>query len=513
MKKISLFFIGLLSLGGVATAQPSKATLVIETDQPQAKIHKEIYGQFAEHLGAGIYGGIWVGKNSKIPNIDGYRRDVVEAIKQLAVPVIRWPGGCFADQYHWMDGVGPQDKRKHLINSNWGGVVEDNSFGTNEFLNFCELVGAEPYISGNLGSGTPQEMADWVEYMTFDGSSPMADLRRANGRDKPWKVKFWGVGNESWGCGGNMTPEYYSDLYRRYATFLHNYSGNQLYKIASGANGNDYNWTDVVMKAVGHRMQGISLHYYTVPKTWADKGSATSFDTQEYLTSIEKTLYMNELITKHSAIMDKYDPQKKIGLIVDEWGIWTNVEPGTNPGFLFQQNSLRDAIIAALNFNIFDQHADRVRMANIAQMVNVLQSIILTKGDKMVLTPTYYAFEMYKGHMGGELLNTQLTCDQINLGQEKSPMLSVSASSKDGVITLSIVNIDPTNDADLTCDLRGGTFKSVLGEILTSKNLTDINTFDVPSTVQLKPFTSAKLKGSNVTLKVPAKSIITLTIQ
>ena len=280
MKKISLFFIGLLSLGGAAIAQPSKATLVIDTNQPQAKIHKEIYGQFAEHLGAGIYGGIWVGKDSKIPNIDGYRRDVVEAIKQLSVPVIRWPGGCFADQYHWMDGVGPQAKRKHLINSNWGGVVEDNSFGTNEFLNFCELVGAEPYISGNLGSGTPQEMADWVEYMTFDGSSPMADLRRANGRDKPWKVKFWGVGNESWGCGGNMTPEYYSDLYRRYATFLHNYSGNQLYKIASGANGNDYNWTDVVMKAVGHQMQGISLHYYTVPKTWADKGSATSFDTQ-----------------------------------------------------------------------------------------------------------------------------------------------------------------------------------------------------------------------------------------
>jgi alpha-N-arabinofuranosidase len=270
---------------------------------------------------------------------------------------------------------------------------------------------------------------------------------------------------------------------------------------------------NVVMKAVGNQMQGISLHYYTVPKTWSDKGSATSFDTQEYLTSIEKTLYMNELITRHSSIMDQYDPQKKIGLIVDEWGIWTNVEPGTNPGFLFQQNSLRDAIIAALNFNIFNGHADRVRMANIAQMVNVLQSIILTKGDKMVLTPTYYAFEMYKGHMGGELLNAQLTCDQIDLGQQESPMLSVSASTKDGVITLSIVNIDPTKDADLTCDLRGGSYKSVLGEILTSKNLTDINTFNVPSTVQLKAFTSAKLKDNDVTLKVPAKSIITLTIQ
>nr|WP_281370801.1 alpha-L-arabinofuranosidase C-terminal domain-containing protein [Microbacter margulisiae] len=498
--------------GGFAMAQPSKATLVIATDHPQFKIHKEIYGQFAEDLGAGIYGGIWVGKNSKIPNIDGYRRDIVNAIKQLSVPVIRWPGGCFADQYHWMDGIGPQSQRKPIINNNWGGGEEDNSFGTNEFLNFCKLVGAEPYISGNLGSGSPKEMSNWVQYITAT-NGPMADLRKKYGHPAPWKVKFWGVGNESWGCGGNMTPEYYSDLYRRFSTFLPNYNGNVLYKIASGANADDYDWTNVLMKNIGYRMQGISLHYYTVPKTWADKGSATSFSDQEYLTSIEKTLHMGELIAKHSAIMDKYDPQKKIGLVVDEWGIWTNVEPGTNPAFLFQQNSLRDAIIAALNFNIFNQHADRVRMANIAQMVNVLQSIILTKGDKMILTPTYYAFEMYKGHMGGQFLDSNMKCDSVNLGSEDSPMLSASASEKDGVLTLSIVNIDPTRDADLTCVLRDGTYKSVMGEILTSKNLTDINTFDLPSTVQLKPFTSAKLKGNDVVLKVPAKSIITLTIQ
>ncbi len=512
MKKISLLFFGILFLSSGIMAQTSKATLVIDAGQPQFKIHKEIYGQFAEDLGAGIYGGIWVGKESKIPNIDGYRRDVVKAIRQLSVPVIRWPGGCFADRYHWMDGIGPQAHRKHIVNTVWGGVVEDNSFGTNEFLNFCELVGAEPYISGNLGSGTPEEMAKWVQYTTSD-KGPMADLRRKNGRDKPWKVKFWGVGNESWGCGGNMTPEYYSDLYRRYATFLHNYDGNKLYKIASGANGDDYNWTNVLMKNIGHRMQGLSLHYYTIPRTWADKGSATNFSIKEYLTSIKKTLFMEKLITKHSSIMDQYDPQKKIGLIVDEWGIWTNVEPGTNPSFLFQQNSLRDAIIAALNFNIFNKHADRVRMANIAQMVNVLQSIILTKGDKMVLTPTYFAFKLYKGHMGGYFLNTQLISDRINLGKEESPILSVSASKKDGVITLSIVNIAPTKDVYLTCDLRGGIFKKVSGEILTSKHLTDINTFDVPYTVIAKPFTAAKLKGSRLTLKVPAKSIITLTIQ
>lgn len=514
MNKLHLFFVTMLLLcGSSVMAQATKAIVVIDTNRPQFKIHKEVYGQFAEDLGAGIYGGIWVGKDSKIPNINGYRKDVVEAIKQLSVPVIRWPGGCFADQYHWMDGIGPQNKRKHLVNSNWGGTVEDNSFGTNEFLDFCELVGAEPYISGNLGSGTPQEMADWIEYMTFDGSSPMADLRRANGRDKPWKVKFFGVGNESWGCGGNMTPQYYSDLFRRYATFLHNYSGNQLYKIASGANTDDYNWTQVLMQNIGARMDGISLHYYTIPRTWADKGSATNFDTNEYLTTIGKTLYMNELINRHSIIMDQYDPQKKIGLIVDEWGIWTNVEPGTNPGFLFQQNSLRDAIIAALNFNIFNQHADRVHMANIAQMVNVLQSIILTNGDKMILTPTYYAFKMYKEHMDGQFLDSYLRCDSINVGKDKIPMLNVSSSIKDHVVTMSIVNIDPTRDANLTCDLRGLKFKTVQGIILTSKNLTDINTFESPNNVNLKPFLSAKLMDNKIMLTVPAKSIITLTVQ
>jgi alpha-N-arabinofuranosidase len=512
MKKISLLLFGMLFLSSIVMAQTSTATLVVEAGQPQFKIHKELYGQFAEDLGAGVYGGIWVGKDSKIPNIDGYRKDVVEAIKSLSVPVIRWPGGCFADRYHWMDAIGPQSQRKSIIDM-WGGVVQDNSFGTNEFLDFCQLVGAEPYISGNVGSGTPQEMSDWVQYITA-AKGPMAELRAKYGHPKPWKVKFWGVGNESWGCGGNMTPEYYSDLYRRFSTFLDNYDGNKLYKIASGPNSEDYHWMRVSMKNIGYRMQGISLHYYTIPRTWADKGSSTKFSTQEYLTSIERTLFMNTLINKQSEIMDQYDPQKKIGLIVDEWGIWTNVIPGTNPSFLYQQNSLRDAIIAALNFNIFNKHADRVRMANIAQMVNVLQSIILTNGDKMVLTPTYYAFKMYKAFMGAQYLDTQLICDRINLGKEESPVLSVSASKKDGVVTLAIVNIDPAKNVDLNCDLQGGTFKTVAGEILTSKHLTDINTFEDPSKVVEETFKGAKLKGgSHLTLKVPAKSIISLTLQ
>lgn len=512
MKTISLVFSVLLFFCGVTMAQTSKATLVVNTSKLQFKIHKELYGQFAEDLGAGIYGGIWVGKNSKIPNIDGYRKDVVDAVKSLSVPVIRWPGGCFADRYHWMDAIGPQSQRKSIIDM-WGGVIQDNSFGTNEFLDFCQLVGAEPYISGNVGTGTPQEMANWAQYITAT-KGPMAKLRAKYGHPKPWKVKFWGVGNESWGCGGSMTPEYYSNLYRRFATFVHGYNGYRLYKIASGPNGGDYHWMRVLMKNIGPRMQGISVHYYTIPKTWADKGSSTDFSTKEYLTSIERTLFMNTLINKQSEIMDQYDPQKKIGLIVDEWGIWTNSLPGSHPGFLHQQNSMRDAIIAALNFNIFNKHADRVRMANIAQMVNVLQSIILTKGNKMVLTPTYYAFKMYKNFMGAQYLNTQLICDSINLGKVESPVLSVSASKKDDVVTLSIVNIDPAKNVDLSCDFHGGTFKKVTGNILSSKHLTDTNTFSDPSKVVEKPFKGAKLKGGNhLTLKVPEKSIITLTLQ
>ena len=373
-----------------------KAT--IHADQAGAKINREIYGQFSEHLGSCIYGGLWVGENSQIPNIQGYRKDVFEALKALKIPVMRWPGGCFADDYHWMDGIGPKDQRPSLRNNNWGGTIEDNSFGTHEFLNLCEMLGCEPYISGNVGSGTVKEMAQWIEYMTSDGDTPMARLRRQNGRDKAWKVKYFGIGNEAWGCGGNMTPEYYSNEYRKFNTYLRDQGDNHLYRIASGASDYDYNWTKVLMQNIGRQMNGISLHYYTCSGWEGPKGSATNFDNDQYYWALAKCLEIEEVIKKHKEIMDEADPDNKIGLLVDEWGTWWDEEPGTIAGHLYQQNALRDAFVAALSLNVFHKYTDRVKMTNIAQVVNVLQSMILTDQEgtgHMVLTPTYHVFEMY----------------------------------------------------------------------------------------------------------------------
>lgn len=399
---IFLLFVSLSSMG--------QNTLILHPDQAKTKIDKEIYGHFAEHLGHCIYGGIYVGKDSDIPNINGYREDVVYALKDMKVPVLRWPGGCFADTYHWKDGIGPQQHRPSMVNVNWGGVTEDNSFGTHEFLDFCELIGAEPYISLNVGSGTVQEAAEWVEYVTSSNVSPMTDLRKKNGRDKPWNVKYWGIGNESWGCGGNMTPEYYSDLYKQYSTFAHGAK----YKIASGSSDYDTTWTNVLMKNTQRHqnlIQGLSLHYYTIAYNWRHKGAATGFDEKEWFLTLSKTLKMDDIVSEHAKVMDKYDPNKKVGLIVDEWGDWFDVEPGTNPGFLYQQNTLRDALVAGINLNIFNNHVDRVKMANIAQAINVLQSVILTKGKEMVLTPTYYVYKMYNVHEDATLIPIDLKCD------------------------------------------------------------------------------------------------------
>lgn len=356
--------------------------IIVNTLDKKNKINRNIYGNFSEHLGRCIYNGVYVGENSDIPNVNGMRTDVVEALKNIKLPVLRWPGGCFADEYHWKDGIGPKENRKKMINTHWGGVVEDNSFGTHEFLELCRQIGCEPYINGNVGSGTVQEMSEWMEYMTFDGVSPMAALRAENGHAEPWKVKYFGVGNESWGCGGNMRPSYYADLYRRFQTYVRDYGENKVFRIACGPNTDDYNWTEEVMRIAGGYMDGLSLHYYTVPGDWNKKGSATDFDEAMYYHTLKKAFYMDELVTKHAQIMDRYDPEHKVGLIVDEWGTWFDVEPGTNPGFLYQQSTMRDAMVAALTLNIFNAHSDRVAMANIAQLVNVLQAVILTEGEK-----------------------------------------------------------------------------------------------------------------------------------
>lgn len=476
-------------------------------------ISKEIYGQFAEHLGRCIYGGIWVGKGSSIPNIDGYRTDVFQALKNLKVPVMRWPGGCFADDYHWTEGIGDPAKRPRKVNNWWGGSIEDNSFGTHEFLNLCELLGCEPYISGNVGSGTVEELSSWIEYMTSDSDSPMANLRRKNGREKPWAVKYLGVGNESWGCGGNMRPDYYSDIYRHYATYCRNYGGNNLFKIASGANGDDANWTDVLMKNVGNQMNGLSLHYYTV-KTWTgSKGSATSFSNDEYYNTLGHCVALDTVISRHVAIMDKYDPKNQVALVVDEWGTWFDVEPNTNPGHLFQQNTMRDAMVAALSLNILHKYAYRVKMANIAQVVNVLQSMILTKDDKMVLTPTYFVFEMYSNHQGARYIPLSVDSPMVKLlGNRDYPAVNATASrDAKGNINISLVNIDLSKGQEVVISLPFAA-KVKEGQILTSKSIADYNDFGATERVKPATFNKYKSDKSTLTVSMPARSIVTLML-
>ncbi len=491
-----------------------KNRLVINADLGSTTINPNIYGHFAEHLGRCIYEGIWVGEDSPIPNTDGIRNDVLEALKKMGIPVLRWPGGCFADEYHWKDGVGPREKRKKMINTHWGGVIENNHFGTHEFMRLCELLECEPYICGNVGSGTVQEMQEWIEYITFDGTSPMADWRKENGRDKPWRLKYFGVGNENWGCGGNMRAEYYADEYRRYQTYVRNYGENRIYKIACGPSADDYHWTEVLMREAGSMMDGLSLHYYTVPGTWQSKGSATDFDEQDWFTTMKKTLYMEELIKKHSTIMDKYDPEKRVGLIVDEWGTWYDVEPGTNPGFLYQQNTLRDALVAGTNLNIFNNHADRVHMANIAQTVNVLQAVILTEGEKMLRTPTYHVFEMYKVHQDATLLAMDLESAKYSNGDSSIPQVSASASkNSDGVIHISLCNVDHQNPATIDIELRGAVANKISGRILTSDNMQDHNTFQEPDKVQPSTFNDFKLEQKGLSVKLPAKSVVVLAIE
>lgn len=495
------------------TAQPVEVHILDRaTDQPV--IAPEIYGQFSEHLGTCIYGGLWVGEDSEIPNEDGYRTDVLEALKALKVPVLRWPGGCFADEYHWRDGIGPKENRPRMVNSNWGGTIEDNSFGTHEFLNLCEKLGCEPYISGNVGSGSVEELAKWVEYMTAD-NGPMAEERKRNGREKPWRVKYLGVGNESWGCGGSMRPEYYSDLYRRYATYCRNFNDNRLYKIASGASDYDFNWTEVLLKQIGHQMHGLSLHYYTVKGWQGSKGSALHFTTDEYYETLGKALEIEPVIRRHIALMDAVDPQKRIGLLVDEWGTWFDEEPGTVRGHLYQQNTMRDAMVAALTFNVFHRYADRITMANIAQIANVLQAMVLTHGDEMVLTPTYHAFWLYRPHQGATFIPTTCSASERQVTKTRSvPEVSVTASrDKKGKIHLSIVNPELEKEQTLLVAFDALQPKSVSGEILHADSIDAYNDFGVVNRVGVKPFKGAKITKAGIELKLPAASIVTLEIE
>lgn len=502
-----------LAAAGAACAQTA-VTGALRADQPGPVIQPEVYGQFAEHLGRGIYEGVWVGEDSKIPNTRGYRNDVVAALKAIKVPLVRWPGGCFADDYHWREGVGPRAKRPVKVNVVWGGVEEPNSFGTNEFMDFAELIGAKTYVAGNVGTGSPQEMAEWIEYMVSPTTSTIANQRRANGRDKPWKLDYFGVGNENWGCGGQMTAAHYTDLYRNFAEFIRVPKGTKTEKIAGGANSDDYSWTETVMAGAAKNMDQISVHYYTIPSgKWENKGSATEFNEQVWADTMVQALRMDELVTKHTAIMDKYDPKKRVGLSVDEWGLWHDVEPGTNPGFLYQQNTMRDAVVAGATLNIFHKHADRVRLTAIAQMVNVLQAMILTDKDKMVLTPTYWVYDLYKPFQGATSLPVELNSPAYTMGKSSVPAVSASAG-KDaaGVVHVALVNLDPNKSATVTLKLSGVTGKTAKGRVLTGSTMSAHNTFAAPDAVKPAAFTAASIKGDVLTATLPSKSVVVLDL-
>ena len=490
--------------------------MVIKAHDGDVKICRHIYGHFSEHLGRCIYGGYWVGNNPEaadaIPNTRGVRNDVVAALKQIKIPNLRWPGGCFADEYHWKDGIGPRAQRPKMVNTHWGGVVEDNSFGTHEFLDLCGQLDCEPYICGNVGSGTVQELSQWVEYCNFNGVSPMADLRKKNGRDAPWNVRFWGIGNENWGCGGNMTAEFYADNFRRYATYVRNYGDKPVYKIACGPNDFNYDWTRVLMEKAARFMNGLSLHYYTLPGEWDHKGSATEFTEAEWFITMKKAARMDELLRKHGAIMDEFDPARKTGIIVDEWGTWLDVEPGTNPGFLYQQNTLRDALVAAVHFNIFNNYAERVHMANIAQTINVLQSVILTEGKQMLRTPTYHVFDMYKVHQDAVKLPVYLESDAAG----GIPAVTASASLDDeNNMHISMTNIDLQKEQPVRIELRGCSISpsiKINGQIITAEKKEAHNTFEAPDEVHINAFNGAAVSAGIININLPPQSVVTLEL-
>ena len=499
------------------------ARLLVNTKNKKETIAPEIYGHFSEHLGRCIYEGLYVGENSDIPNVNGMRKDVVDALKEIQVPVLRWPGGCFADEYHWKDGIGPKETRKKMINTHWGGVTEDNSFGTHEFMELCEQIGCKTYINGNLGSGTVQEMSEWVEYMTFNGLSPMADLRKKNGHEKPWKVDFFGVGNENWGCGGNMTPEHYGNEYRRYQTYVRNYDAERaIQKVCCGANVDDYHWTEGVLKTCFDHtpeqfhgfMDFLSLHYYVHTDGWEKKGSATQFTDLDWFKTMKRALHMDTLLKGHSAIMDQYDPEKKIGMSVDEWGNWFDVEPGTNPGFLYQQNTVRDALVAGVTLNIFNKHCDRVKMACLAQMVNVLQSVILTEGPKMVKTPTYHVFHMYRHHQGGKLLDSALTgVNEVGPDEWKVPHLTESVSEKDGVVTITINNLSVSDTESVEVTLDGMETATLVEANIVTGPKDSYNTFENPEQVKEEKFEAVSVAGNQLSLQIPPCSVVEIRVK
>ena len=515
-----------------ASAQQASVKVTVAANGTGPRIDRNIFGQFAENLGTGIYEGVWVGENSPIPNVRGMRTDVVTALKALKVPSVRWPGGCFADEYHWRDGVGPRAKRAVTVNGSWGNALEKNDFGTDEFFDFIRQIGSNAYISVNMGSGSVKEAADWMAYMTADPRTTAGAERAANGHREPYAVKFLGIGNESWSCGGAYTPDYYVDEMKRYARFVRNLNLKQngtdnpaggsvagsdpMQRIAVGPGGPGTEYTEAVMRAwKGHdwawNIEGLSMHNYTWV-AWPPSYASTGFGEREYATLVKDTLKMEDMIRIHSAVMDKYDPDKKVPLVIDEWGVWLKKLPGSRDGFLHQQNSIRDAIIASINLNMFTRHADRVRMTAIAQMVNVLQAMILTDGPKMVLTPTYHLFKMYVPFQDATRLPISFDAGTYRFGDVVLPRVdAIAARGKDGKLWIALTNVDPNQPARIAARIDGIRARAASGTVLTADRVDAINSYDAPDAVSPRPI-SARVDAGQVSVTLPPKSVTVLSI-
>jgi alpha-N-arabinofuranosidase len=508
---------------GAEPVRGVRVDLVVDTDHPGPRIDRNIFGQFTEHLGSGIYGGIWVGKESTIPNVRGIRSDVVAALRALKVPNVRWPGGCFADEYHWRNGIGPADKRSSSINANWGGAIETNHFGTHEFMDFIEQIGSQAYISANVGSGTPREASEWLEYLTADTATSAGQERAANGHAQPYRVAFLGIGNESWGCGGAMTPDYYVSQLKIFSRYVRNYNPSQtgeeaMRRIAVGPDGANTDYTEAVMKAWHDRVwswniEGLSLHAYTTGG-WPPRHASVHFDESEYALILKEALEMDALIARHAAIMDRYDPEKRIPLVVDEWGVWLAPLPGTNPGFLVQQNSLRDALLAALNLNIFARHAERVHVANIAQMVNVLQAMVMTDQERIVLTPSYHVFRMYVPFQDATFIPVRIDAGTYSYGPTSLPRVdAIAARDAQGAIWVALTNVDPRQPVQVgSVVIAGIQAHSARGEVLSGAHVDSVNSFEVSDAVAPKAF-AGTVGQSGVTMVLPPKSLVVVQLK
>jgi alpha-L-arabinofuranosidase len=491
-------------------------TVNVLLDQAIGTIRPEVYGQFAEHIGGVIYDGIWVGHDSKIANTDGIRQAIIDHVKTLGPVVVRWPGGCFADRYHWRDGIGPASKRPRRF-GRWREETESNQFGTHEFLRFCRLCGVRPYLAANVGTGTPEEFQQWVEYCNAPaGSTTLADERVTNGDREPFHVEYWGVGNESWGCGGKFIPEDYCREYRRFVEWLPKYD-TVLFRIAAGPNSNDLDWTRRFFArwADGSRadLEGWAPHYYC-----GTTGHALNFSVDQWYEQLHKANRMETLIKDQWAAMGEFDRRHEVKLVIDEWGSWHPAGTEINPRHLFEQmGTLRDALVAALSLDTFNRHADKVRMANVAQLVNNLHSLFLADGDKFVATPTYHVYTMYRGHQDARAVRIDVqapdTSFQVRGGTERITRLAGSASrTRDGRATLTLAHLHASEPADVHISLHGGAAREVRHTVLTHNELNAHNTFERPDVVTPRT-TTLDVRGAELRCTLPPASVNALEVR